>query len=163
MDIDNLCMYFILPHPSTWQKCGTRTGLNMCRHLLMCLWTWNLWNSCCVYDIFWFNPRSGTRLVQVPAFQQTEAHPYGRSEWLPPLLVSGCWRPGLRHWEPSDSSWRRKSEPGRKTEKEQQMLATSAAKTFPHLSVPCWVLHCLTVNYVLLSDQCHHCEITSES
>ena len=25
------------------------------------------------------------------------------------------------------------------------------------------VLHCLTVNYVLLSDQCHHCEITSES
>ena len=27
-----------------WQKCVTRTlGGNMCRHLLTCLWTWNLW------------------------------------------------------------------------------------------------------------------------
>ena len=37
-----------------WQKCVTRTlGGNMCRHLLTCLWTWNLWNSCCIYDNLW--------------------------------------------------------------------------------------------------------------
>ena len=132
-----------------WQKCVTRTlGGNMCRHLLTCLWTWNIWNYCCIYDLFRFNPRFGTRPVQAPTFQQTDAHPCGRSQWLRPLLLSWCWRPGLQHWLPSGNSLHRKSEPGRKSSEEQQMLAMSAAKTEPHLSVPCWVLHlhCLTMS-----------------
>ena len=132
-----------------WQKCVTRTlGGNMWRHLLTCLWTWNLRNYCCIYDLSWFNPRFGTRPLLAPTFQQTDAHPCGRSQWLRPLLLSWCWRPGLQHWLPSGNSLHRKSEPGRKSSEEQQMLAMSAAKTEPHLSVPCWVLHlhCLTMS-----------------
>ena len=135
-----------------WQKCVTRTlGGNMWRHLLTCLWTWNLRNYCCIYDLFWFNPRFGTRPLLAPTFQQTDAHPCGRSQWLRPLLLSWCWRPGLQHWLPSGNSLHRKSEPGRKSSEEQQMLAMSAAKTEPHLSVPCWVLHlhCLTMSLCL--------------
>ena len=152
MDIDSrhimYVLYFTQAHDhihKCGKKCGTRTlGGNMCRHLLACLWTWNLGNYCCIYDLFRFNPRFGTRPVQAP-FQQTDAHPCGRSQWLRPLLLSWCWRPGLQHWLPSGNSSRRKSEPGRKSSEEQQMLAMSAAKTEPHLSVPWWVLHWVTV------------------
>ena len=101
---------------------------------------------CCIYDLFRFNPRFGNRPVQAPTFQQTDAHPCGRSQWLRPLLLSWCWRPGLQHWLPSGNSSRRKSEPGRKSSEEQQMLAMSAAKTEPHRSVPWWVLHWVTVS-----------------
>ena len=43
-------------------------------------------------------------------------------------------------------SSRRKSEPGRKSSEEQQMLPMSAAKTDPHVSVH---VESYTVNYVL--------------
>ena len=143
-----------------WQKCVTRTlGGNMCRHLLTCLWTWNLWNYLLHLWQFMIFSDSIQDLepvpLQAPTFQQTDAHPCGRSQWLRPLLLSWCWRPGLQHWLPSGNSLHRKSEPGRKSSEEQQMLAMSAAKTEPHLSVPCWVLHlhCLamsTMSYYLI-------------
>ena len=103
-----------------WQTCGTRTlGGNMCHHLLTCLWTWNLWNywnSCCMYDLFRFNPRFGTRPLLAPTFQQTDAEVIGfdhiiRSPTLRAFLPgsdllckelpegSQCWRPDLQHPE----------------------------------------------------------------
>ena len=137
------------------QTCGTTTP-EICvaigRHLLTCL-DKSEHEPCRTLGVFFLMFSDSIMPVQVPMFQQTDAHPHGRSQWLPPLLLSSCWRFDLQHSEPSGNSWHRISEPGKETSKKQQMLAMSAAKADPHASVPRWVLHCLTmstyVNYVL--------------
>ena len=140
-----------------WQTCGTRTlGGNMCHHLLTCLWTWNLWNywnSCCMYDLFRFNPRFGTRPLLAPTFQQTDAEVIGFDH----IIRS----PTLRAFLPGSDLLRqelsilrvenlRRAGRVRKNSKCWQCRQPRLIHTYQstlNLTLSCYV------NYVLLSDQ----------